>query len=71
MQPEKGEAVDTVLGIVISDLTVAGEHAWRKNDGAILVQMGAQIALSISASGEVMDAGGERLGKAVSLPERK
>ena len=56
--PEKGTPADTPLGVAISELRLAGEHSWTKIDGAILVQMGGQTALSISAVGEVMDAEG-------------
>jgi hypothetical protein len=69
--PQKAEAVDTPLGIIVSELKVAGEHAWKKKNGAILVQTETRILLALSSSGEVTDSNGTVLGKAVSIPEGK
>jgi hypothetical protein len=69
--PQKPEAVNTALGVAISELKVAGEHAWKKSGGAIFIQKGNQALLAISASGEVTDSSGVIIGKAIAMPERK
>ena len=69
--PQKPEAVNTALGVAISELKVAGEHTWKKSGGAILIQKGHQALLAISASGEVADSSGVIVGKAIAMPERK
>lgn len=69
--PQKAEAGNSALGVTISELKVAGEHTWKKSNGAILVQKGKQTLLTISASAEVADRNGVIIGKAIAIPEGK
>lgn len=69
--PQKPDAVNTALGVAISELKVAGEHTWKKSSGAILIEKGNHAILVISATGEVTNSSGVIIGKAIAMPERK
>ena len=69
--PQKPDAVNTALGVAISELKVAGEHSWKKNGGAIFVHKGSQTVFAITASGEIADSSGAIVGKAIAMPERE
>lgn len=69
--PMTAEGVDTPLGRVISELKVAGEHQWQKQNGDIEVLGASGSPLIISALGRVLDTDGNEIGKAIPLPETK
>jgi hypothetical protein len=69
--PMTTEGIDTPLGRVISELKVAGEHQWQKQNGDIEVLAASGSPLTISALGRVLDTDGNEIGKAIPLPEKK
>jgi hypothetical protein len=66
--PQSAKAIDTPLGIEISELKVRGEQQWEKHEGSIVVFGDNRALLTISSSGAVIDANGNTIGKAIALP---
>ena len=69
--PTSIDVIETSLGIVISELKVGREQSWRKDRNGIVVHRGGQALLTIESDGDVLDARGERIGKAKPLPENR
>jgi hypothetical protein len=70
LHPASVSVIETPLGIVISELKVSGEHAWRKENEAIAVDYDGQVFLTIEQNGDVLDANGEDIGRAKPLPSK-
>lgn len=71
LQPTTAEVIETPLGIIISELKVAGEHPWKKESGGIVVLAGEHVLLTILHDGSVLDMTGKQIGKAKPLPTKK
>lgn len=69
--PTTVEVIETPLGIIISELKVAGEHPWKKKNGDIVVLAGDRALLTISRDGSVLDKNGKQIGKAKPLPAKE
>ena len=62
-------AFETDLAILVSELKVAGEHAWYRENENIVVHSDGDISLTITADGDIFDANGNDIGRAKPLPE--
>jgi hypothetical protein len=69
--PATAEGLDTPLGRAISELKLAGEHRWQKRNGNIEVLGATRSLLTISATGQVLDADGAEIGRAIPLPGKE
>ena len=67
--PASASVCDTHLGVVLSELKVAGQHTWQKESEAIVIRYEGNISLTITYGGVVLDGQGEEIGKAKPLPE--
>jgi hypothetical protein len=67
--PASAGVIETPLGIIVSELKVAGEQSWRKDRNRIIVHNRGRTLLTIESDGAVLDAGSTLLGKAKPLPE--
>ena len=67
--PALASACHTRLGVVLSELKVAGQHSWHRESEAIVIRYEGELSLSITYGGVVLDGRGGEIGKAKPLPE--
>jgi hypothetical protein len=67
--PALASVCDTRLGVVLSELKVAGQHSWHRESEAIVIRYEGTLSLTITYGGVVFDGQGDEIGKAKPLPQ--
>lgn len=71
LSPETPDLANTELGRAINEGKAAGQQDWDRVTGSVLIRRNGIAALTFTETGDIVDALGRVLGKAVALPEKK